>query len=67
MKDRETSLIWLVLVAVVASVGVVGILVHLHNSLVDAVNKMATCEDIGGIDCHVERDGLEYNVYWRGE
>lgn len=45
----------------------VSVLIHLHISLVDAVNELHTCEQSGGIDCHIEQDGLNYNVYSRGE
>lgn len=41
------------------------VLLHLHNSLVIAVNELHMCEQQGGIACHIERDGLNYDVYGR--
>lgn len=38
-------------------------ILHLHLSLVKAVNQLMVCEQGGGIECHIERDGLDYNVY----
>lgn len=51
------SLLVVVLLVVVSN------LVQAHNSLVQAVNELHTCEQSGGIDCHIEQDGLNYNVY----
>lgn len=45
---------------------VVFIITHLHLSLVEAVNDLHECERSGGIECHIERDGLNYNVYSKG-
>lgn len=53
--------------AVLLLAGVVGMMLYLHNSLVDAVNEVCKCEYAGGIECHIEREGFDYNVYWRGE
>lgn len=41
----------------------VGVLIHMHRSLVSATNELLVCERSGGIECHIERDGTEYNVY----
>lgn len=36
---------------------------HMIQSLEKAVNQLETCKADGLIDCHIERDGLDYNVY----
>lgn len=41
----------------------VSVLIHLHIGLVGAVNQLETCRADGMIGCHIERDGLDYNVY----
>lgn len=42
-----------------------GALVWSHHSLGRAVNELHACEQAGHAECHVEADGLEYNVYWK--
>lgn len=54
-----------------AAVGVVammlilamGILIHLQTSLSQAVNDLTVCQEDGRSGCHIERDGLDYDVY----
>lgn len=36
---------------------------HMIQSLEQAVNQLETCRSDGLVDCHIERDGLDYNVY----
>lgn len=47
-------------------IGVAFIIAHLHLSLVEAINELYVCERSGGIECHIECDGLNYNVYSKG-
>lgn len=62
--DRKLSTITRVLcVLLIAFIVMVGVLVHMQNSLVSATNELLVCERSGGIECHIERDGTEYNVY----
>lgn len=46
---------------------VLGIMLHLHNSLVNSIDLLHYCESEGAYDCHIERDGFDYNVYSTGE
>lgn len=48
--------------ALIIAVGL-GVMLHLHLSLVDATNQLVTCVADGMSQCHIERDGLQYNVY----
>lgn len=52
-------LFWLIISLVIE----VMVVLHLHLSLVSAVNELHVCERSGGIECHIERDGVDYNVY----
>lgn len=61
-----TALVIALTVTICGMLAMVSVLVHLHISLVDAVNQLETCKADGLIDCHIERDGLDYNVYGKG-
>lgn len=50
-------------VLLVVLVAMVGVLVRMQNSLVSATNELLVCERSGGIECHIERDGTNYDVY----
>lgn len=47
----------------VGLVAMIGVLVYMQNSLVSATNELLVCERSGGIECHIERDWTNYNVY----
>lgn len=61
-RDGTALLVTLALV-VIGVLVMLGVMLHLHVSLFNAVNELHVCERQGGIKCHIERDGLEYNVY----
>lgn len=44
-----------------------GAMMHLYSSLAQAVNDLHVCERASGVECHIERDRFEYNVYSKGE
>lgn len=52
-------LFWLIVSLVIE----VMVMLHLHLSLVGAVNELHVCEQSDGVECHIERDWLDYNVY----
>lgn len=51
-----------VILALVAIMNVM-ILGHKFMSYQEAKIQMSMCESSGGIACHIERDGMDYNVY----
>lgn len=65
-KEQDLQLAVIILASSIALVAtVLGVMVHLHRSLVQAVNTMALCQhDNPNGGCKIERDGYEYNVYW---
>lgn len=42
---------------------IIAMIKYQQYSLVEAVNELHICEQRGGIECHIERDGFNYNVY----
>lgn len=38
---------------------------EMQSSLVEATNMLVECERSGKLDCHIEKDGLSYNVYFK--
>lgn len=60
MRDIELGII----TGTMVGLGIMlGVLIHMQRSLVDAMNQLMVCERGGGVECHIERDGTEYNVY----
>lgn len=49
----------------VIMVAVVGVVLNMQISLATAVNDLQKCEQAKHKECHIERDGTNYNVYWR--
>lgn len=50
-----------IMVIMVAGVGVV---LNMQINLATAVNELQKCEQAKHKECHIERDGTKYNVYW---
>lgn len=69
MKQNDNTLSIIMLgVSIILEAGVICVMLHLHRSLVDAIDLLHYCENKGGIECHIERDGLDYHLYeWSGE
>lgn len=61
-KDGSALLVVLTLV-VTGMLCIMSVMLHLHNSLMDAVNTLQVCQADGMSECHIERDGFNYNVY----
>lgn len=61
---RTISILSGVAVAVGVAVGtfVAG---YMYHSYLQAQAEVAACEADGLLECHIERDGTEYNVYGR--
>lgn len=68
MSEKATTIIIGFLTGMmVLLVAMVGLLFHTQRSLVQAVNDLLVCERDGMSECHIERDGVTYNVYGKGK
>lgn len=63
MENKLSIVVGTLGVLLVMLIAMLGVLIHMQRSLVSATNELLVCERSGGIDCHIERDGTEYNVY----
>lgn len=61
-KDGSALLAALSIV-VICMLCVMGMMMHLYNSLVDAINTIQLCQADGASECRIERDGFHYSVY----
>lgn len=63
-KEKDFSLYMVILTIVIILQGIgMMVLLHLHNSFVDAVDMLEYAQDEEWLECHIERDGLSYHVY----
>lgn len=62
-KDR-VALILLSLATAAAGIGNL-ISLYMHNRLLEATNELAYCWSEGWDFCEIEKDGLNYNVYYK--
>lgn len=63
-QDQSLAIMLLAFSNILVAV-MLGIMLHLHNELAQAVNTLVVCQaenPAGG--CQLERDGYNYNVYW---
>lgn len=60
---NRASLIVSFTIAVSGLMVIIAMIKYQQSSLVEAVNELHICEQRGGIECHIEQDGLDYNVY----
>lgn len=67
MKDKATVVAGTLGLLLVFLLAMVGVLIRMQTSLVHAVNSLETCRADGLSGCHIERDGVYYNVYGKGE
>lgn len=67
MNEKATTVIGLLTGMLVLLVAMVGLLFHTQRSLVQAINDLGVCERDSMSECHIERDGVTYNVYGKGE
>lgn len=67
MNEKATVIIGAMGVMLVLLTAFFGVLVHSQASLVQAINDLGVCERDGMSECHIERDGVTYNVYGKGK
>lgn len=68
MRDNTTRLsVAIILLGVGTIITSIKLMIdtHMIQSLEQAVNQLEVCKADGLVDCHIERDGLDYNVYGR--
>lgn len=51
-------------ITMIAILAVMGVMMHMLLSLRTATNELLVCERESGVECHIERDGTDFNVYW---
>lgn len=64
-KQNNNLRWWVVIMGVVLAImtGMWLDVKHKNNSLMSAAVELQTCERHGGVGCHIELDGNNYNVY----
>lgn len=65
-KNFSLSIMMLGIAIILQSIGMM-VLLHLHNSFVDAVDMLEYAQDEEWAECQIERDGVHYGVYCKGE
>lgn len=63
MRDRLSVLIGVLALVVAVLAVMLGVLMHMHLSLVEAVNQLGYCWSEEVTLCEIERDGVDYNTY----